>query len=124
MFNQAVVVGRLGRDPDLKITAKGTAVANFSVATDYGYGDSKKTTWFSIVAFGKTAEIVQKFLKKGSLVLVEGRIEIREYEPKGGGEKKKVFEIIANNVRFLDKVVKSAAEGEGSQEVGDEDIPF
>lgn len=124
MYNSATIVGRLGRDPDTKFTGSGTAVANFSVATDYGFGDKKKTTWINIVAFGKTAEAVGKFLKKGSLVLVEGRIEIREYEPKGGGEKKKVFEIIANNVRFLDKVVKSAAEGEGSQETPDDDIPF
>ena len=123
MFNQAILVGRLGRDPDTKATTKGTSVSNFSIAVDSGFGDKRRTEWFNIVAFGKLAEIVQKFLKKGSLVLVEGRIQIREYEYKG--EKKKSTEIIANTVQFLDKVVKSAAEGEGSQ-VADEsdDIPF
>ena len=122
MYNHVTLVGRLGRDPETKFTASGKAVANFSIATDEGFGDKKKTTWHNIVCWEKTAEAVQKYVKKGSLVLVDGRIQVREWEDKAGG-KKKAFEIVANRVQFLDKA-KPAAEGEGSQEAGDDDIPF
>ena len=121
MYNHVTLVGRLGRDPETKFTGSGKAVANFSIATDEGFGDKKKTTWHSIVCWEKTAEAVQKYVKKGSLVLVDGRIQVREWEK--DGKKNKAFEIVANRVQFLDKA-KPTSEGEGSQETGDDDIPF
>lgn len=120
-MNLVIVDGRLGRDPDTKFTGSGKQVTNFSIAVDDGYGEKKVTTWLNIVAWNKTAEAVQKYVKKGSHVLIEGRIQVREWEDKTGG-KKKAFEIVANRVQFLDKA-KPTSEGEGSQEV-DDDIPF
>jgi single-strand DNA-binding protein len=103
--NKAILVGRLGRDPETRFTSGGQAVANFSVATDHAYKDKngerqKRTEWHKVVAWGKLAEIVQKYLKKGSLIFIEGRIETREWQDKEG-QKRYSTEIIANEMRML-----------------------
>lgn len=74
-MNKVILVGRLGKDPEVKYTGGGKAVANFSVATDESWKDKngerqKKTTWHKIVVWGKQAEIAQQYLKKGSLVFI------------------------------------------------------
>src|SRR6201981_1681182 len=86
--NKVILVGRLGRDPETRFTSGGQAVANFSVATDESYKDrngerQKRTEWHKIVVWGKQAEIAQQYLKKGSLVFIEGRIQSREWQGKG-----------------------------------------
>jgi len=78
--NKVILVGRLGKDPEVRFTSGGQAVANFTMATDYSYKDrngerQKRTEWHRIVAWRKLAEIVQQYLKKGSLIYIEGRIE-------------------------------------------------
>jgi single-strand DNA-binding protein len=88
--NKAILVGRLGRDPETRFTGGGQAVANFSVATDETYKDKngerqKRTEWHKIVVWGKQAEIAQQYLKKGSLVFIEGRIQSREWQDSGSG---------------------------------------
>jgi single-strand DNA-binding protein len=103
--NKVLLVGRLGRDPETRYTAGGQAVANFSVATDESYKDKsgerqKRTEWHKIVVWGKQAEIAQQYLKKGSLVFIEGRIQSREWQDKEG-QKRTSFEIVANNFRML-----------------------
>ena len=101
--NKVILVGRLGRDPETRYTGGGQAVANFSVATDETYKDKsgerqKRTEWHKIVVWGKQAEIAQQYLKKGSLIFIEGRIQSREWQDKEG-QKRTSFEIVATNFR-------------------------
>jgi single-strand DNA-binding protein len=103
--NKVILVGRLGRDPETRYTGAGQAVANFSVATDETYKDKagerqKRTEWHKIVVWGKQAEIAQQYLKKGSLIFIEGRIQSREWQDKEG-QKRTSFEIVATNFRML-----------------------
>jgi len=104
-LNKVMLLGRLGKDPEKKYVNSGTAVVNFSVATSESFkkGDNweEKTEWHNIVAFGNTAENASKFLKKGSLVFMEGRIQTRSYQDKDGNNKY-ITEIVANSVKFLD----------------------
>jgi single-strand DNA-binding protein len=116
--NKVILVGRLGRDPETRYTGGGQAVANFSVATDESYKDKngerqKRTEWHKIVVWGKQAEIAQQYLKKGSLVFIEGRIQSREWQDKEG-QKRTSFEIVANNFRMLGGRGDAAAAGAGA----------
>ena len=120
--NKVILVGRLGRDPETRYTGGGQAVANFSIATDETYKDrngekQKRTEWHKIVVWGKQAEIAQQYLKKGSLLFVEGRIQSREWQDKEG-QKRTSFEIVASNFRMLggrgDGAAASAGAGAGA----------
>jgi single-strand DNA-binding protein len=116
--NKVILVGRLGRDPETRYTGSGQAVANFSVATDETYKDrngerQKRTEWHKIVVWGKQAEIAQQYLKKGSLVFIEGRIQSREWQDKEG-QKRTSFEIVASNFRMLGGRAESVAVGAGA----------
>jgi len=120
--NRVILVGRLGRDPETRYTGSGQAVANFSVATDESYKDrngerQKRTEWHKIVVWGKQAEIAQQYLKKGSLVFIEGRIQSREWQDKEG-QKRTSFEIVANNFRMLGGRADSAAAAAGAGAMG------
>jgi single-strand DNA-binding protein len=127
--NKVILVGRLGRDPETRYTGGGQAVANFSVATDESYKDKngerqKRTEWHKIVVWGKQAEIAQQYLKKGSLIFIEGRIQSREWQDKEG-QKRTSFEIVANNFRMLGgraegAAAASAGGGAGSRSGGDD----
>ena len=112
--NKAIIIGNLGKDPEVRQTGNGNAVANFSIATsekftDKGGQKQERTEWHRIVTFGKTAELCGKYLGKGSSVFVEGRIQTREYEK--DGVKRYSTEIVADNVRFLDPPPKRSADG-------------
>ena len=116
--NKVILVGRLGRDPETRYTGGGQAVANFSVATDETYKDKngerqKRTEWHKIVVWGKQAEIAQQYLKKGSLIFIEGRIQSREWQDKEG-QKRTSFEVVASNFRMLGGRGDGAAGGGGS----------
>src|ERR1700758_4247198 len=116
--NKVILVGRLGRDPETRFTSGGQAVANFSVATDESYKDrngerQKRTEWHKIVVWGKQAEIAQQYLKKGSLIFIEGRIQSREWQVKGG-QKSTSFEIVATNFRMVGGRGDGAGGGAGS----------
>jgi single-strand DNA-binding protein len=124
--NKVILVGRLGRDPETRYTSGGQAVANFSMATDESYKDrngerQKRTEWHKIVVWGKQAEIAQQYLKKGSLIFVEGRIQSREWQDKEG-QKRTAFEIVANSFRMLggrgDGMAAGAGAGGGSSVAG------
>jgi len=115
--NKVILVGRLGRDPETRYTGRGQAVANFSMATDESYKDKngerqKRTEWHKIVVWGKQAEIAQQYLKKGSLIFVEGRIQSREWQDKEG-QKRTSFEIVVSNFRMLGSRAEGAAAGGG-----------
>src|SRR5437667_4650030 len=103
--NKVILVGRLGRDPETRYTGGGQAVANFSVATDESYKDKngerqKRTEWHKIVVWGKQAEIAQQYLRKGSLLYLEGRIQTRQWDDREG-QKRTSTEIVASNFRML-----------------------
>jgi single-strand DNA-binding protein len=102
--NKAIISGNLGRDPELKTAASGTAVCQFSLATkDRAQVDGKwtdVTEWHNVVCFGKTAELCSEYLRKGSKALVEGSIKSRKWTGKDGVEKTRT-EIVAQSVEFL-----------------------
>lgn len=124
--NKVILVGRLGRDPETRYTGGGQAVANFSMATDESYKDKngerqKRTEWHRITAWGKLAEICQQYLKKGSLVYIEGRIQSREWQDKEG-QKRTSFDIVANTMKMLGSRAESAAAGGGASRSGGDDF--
>ncbi len=129
MVNKAILVGRLGRDPEMRYTGGGTPVCNFSLATDESYTDKsgerqKKTEWHNIVVWGKLAENCAKLLSKGSLCYVEGRLQTREWNDRDGN-KRKTTEIVINRMRVL--TPKESGQGEPPEEapeITDNDIPF
>lgn len=102
-INRITIAGHLGRDPEVKYTANGKAVARFSVAVSerqkVGEEWQDRTEWFTCVAWERSAEYVGKYLTKGAAVFVEGRVQTREYE--SNGEKKRVVEVIASKVDGL-----------------------
>ena len=106
-LNRVLLAGRLTRDPELRFTPNGTPVCNFSLAVNRKYKDQSgqwrdDTTFINIVTWQATAEAVNKFLHKGSPVIVEGRLESRSWETEAG-QKSSVIEIRADQVRFLEK---------------------
>lgn len=144
MYQSITVVGRLGRDPELKFMPNGQQVTSFSIATDRSYtgGDGqrqKETTWFRVSVFGKQAETCNQFLTKGRVVLVEGRLSVdaktggpRVYA-KQDGAMAASFEILANDVRFLSSPDDGAKQdgrsapqkgAASAKPVDDNDIPF
>lgn len=103
--NKAIIIGRVGADPELKYTPSGVAVASFNLATNESYKDKDgkvvdQTDWHRIVAWNKLAEICGQYLKKGSLVCIEGKIKTRSYDDKDG-QKKYVTEIRADSMQML-----------------------
>ncbi len=117
--NKAILVGRLGRDPETRYTSGGQAVANFTLATDETYKDragerQKRTEWHRVVLWGKLAEIAQQYLKKGQLVYVEGRIQTRQWEDKRDGQKRTSTEIVGTTMRMLGSRAEGAAAAAGS----------
>lgn len=130
MLNKAILIGHLGRDPETRFTKNGNAVCHFSVATNYKYKDDNKTEWHNIVAWGKIAELCGEYLKKGSKIYIEGRIQTNEWEDKEGN-KKQNKEIIAETIKFLDGVAKNESMPQNDQPTNDlskessyDDIPF
>jgi single-strand DNA-binding protein len=141
MYQQIIIVGNLGKDPEMRYTPSGTPVTSLSVATNRKYTSSdgqvvKETTWFRVSVFGKSAETCAQYLKKGSSVLVEGRLTPdkntggpRTYQ-RQDGQPGATYEVAANNVRFLSGRGESGpgpapAPSEDDVPVGSEDeIPF
>ena len=104
--NKAIIVGTLGQDPEIRYTANGGAVANISVATNESWMDKatgekqERTEWHRIVIFGKLAEIVQQYLKKGSQAYFEGRIQTRKWQDKDGSDRYST-EIVAHEMQMV-----------------------
>ena len=106
-LNKVQLIGNLGKDPELRYTASGVAVANFTIATNESWKDQEgnlqeRTEWHNIVAWRKLAEICGEWLKKGKKVYIEGRIQTRSYDDKNTGAKRYITEIIADNMIMLD----------------------
>ena len=142
MINKAILVGNLGRDPEIRYTASGMAVANFTVATTEKWKDKssgemqERTEWHRVVAWGRLGEICGEYLSKGRQVYIEGRIQTREWTDKDGN-KRYTTEIVASDMKMLGtreagsgvkpSAPASVPEYSGpplAEEQGDDDIPF
>jgi single-strand DNA-binding protein len=136
--NKAILVGNLGRDPEIRYLPSGQSVANFSIATTENFNDrsgarQERTEWHRIVAWGKLAEVCGQYLKKGRQVYVEGRITTRQYDAKDGSGKRSSTEIVAQTIQFLggrNGAMDDMGAGAGPAmdmpppPMDDEDIPF
>ena len=147
--NKVILLGNVGKDPEIRATAGGMTVANFSIATtdrikgqDGQYTD--KTEWHNLVAFQRTAEIVRDYVKKGNKLYVEGRIQTRSWDDQASGQKKYRTEIIVNDIVLLSGRGEGESGGGGPRsnttsfdqrapvhheefagtEITDDDIPF
>jgi single-strand DNA-binding protein len=134
MYQTIIIVGNVGRDPEMRYTPSGQAVTSFSVATNRQYTNNngetiKETIWFRVSAWGKTGEVCNQYLKKGSKVLVEGRLTA---DPKTGGPRvwtgqdnspRASFEVSAQTVRFLSSRSDTAEPGIGGAPAADEGMP-
>jgi single-strand DNA-binding protein len=105
-LNRVVLVGRLTRDPELRTSQAGKEIANFSIAVD-GFRKDDDSSFFNVVAFGSTASFIGKYLGKGRLIAVDGRLQQRKYTTKDG-QARDVVEILADNVQGLDRAPDSA----------------
>jgi single-strand DNA-binding protein len=117
-LNKVLLMGHLGRDPEVRFTQGGAAVANFSIATNESWKDKngqqqEKTEWHRIVVWGKLAELCGEYLKKGRQAFIEGRLQTREWTDKEG-KKNYSTEIVANNVQFIGGRPEGAAANGGS----------
>lgn len=105
-LNKAMLIGNLGRDPEMRHTASGSAVCTFSMATNESWvkdGErQERTEWHNIVTWDKLAEICERYLSKGSKVYIEGRIQTRSWDDKTTGQKKYMTEIVADQMMMLD----------------------
>ena len=104
MFNLVVLTGRLTADPELRYTANNTPVTSFSIAVSRRYkaGEEAQADFINIVAWRQTAEFVTKYFQKGSMIGIEGSIQTRRYVDKETGKNRTAFEVIANNVQFVE----------------------
>jgi single-strand DNA-binding protein len=119
-LNKAILIGNLTRDPELKAIASGNKVCTFSIATNRTYKDAngvrqEKTDYHNIVVWGKTAENVATYMKKGSQILVEGRMETRSWDDAATNTKKYRTEVIADTVQFGSKSSGSSPSSSSSQ---------
>ena len=108
MINKVILVGRLGKDPEIRSTPGGTSVAKFPLATDERFTDKagerqERTEWHNITAWGKLGEICGQYLKKGKLVYIEGSIRTDSWDDKESGQKKYRTEIVAKDMKMLDR---------------------
>ncbi len=144
MFNLVVLTGRLTADPELRYTNSNVPVTSFSIAVDRRYksGEERITDFINIVAWRQTAEFVSKYFQKGSLIGIEGSIQTRKYVDKDTGKNRTAFEVVANNVQFVESKRDSGNVSPGpaqnaapasfnnsdadafSEIIADDDLPF
>ena len=137
--NKVILVGHLGRDPEVRYTKAGQAVASFSLVTPEKWKDKEgikqeKTEWHRLVAWGKLGEICGEYLSKGKQIYLEGRLQTREWED-NDGNKKQTTEIVLSNMTMLGQAGGSSSSGassagsqaasnSGNEDFEDDDIPF
>lgn len=118
-LNKVLLIGNLGRDPEIRMTPGGQKVASFSIATTERYNDrngqrQERTDWHNIVAWAKLADIIERFAKKGTMLYIEGRIQTRSYDDAATGQKKYRTDIVANQVQLLTPRAAGERSGESS----------
>ena len=142
-LNKVFLIGNLTRDPELRVTPKGTAICQFGIAVNRQFKDDSgatrdETTFVDIEAWGKQGELVSKYLGKGSQCMVEGRLKLDQWEDKASGQKRSRLKVILDNVQFLGapKNAQSESQPKPTPEArtymkpapvpdnSDEDVPF
>ena len=127
MLNEVILMGRLTRDPDVRMTQNGTTAANFTLACERDYapqGQDRETDFFDIVAFRNTADFVGQYFSKGQLVAVKGRLQQRDWTDKQGN-KRRTTEILADRCYFAEKRQDRDASDAGFQQMSDSTpVPF
>lgn len=141
MVNKVILVGNLGRDPEIRSTASGQQVASFSVATNRRWRDrdgnrQEQTEWHNVVCFGRQAEVAGQYLTKGRQIFIEGRLQTRSWEDRQSGERKYRTEVICENFQMLGQRgdageggISPDLQAGGTSDFGapsaeDDDIPF
>lgn len=131
MYSTAFIIGNLGRDPELRYTAKGTPVAQFSVAVTNGYGDNQETVWYTVSAFGRMAELCVEYLKTGSMVHIRGTIQKPYAYLSRDNEPRATLQMVAHDIKFLSGIKRKSTKAESKlpkaieeAEEGTEEIPF
>lgn len=120
-INKVILIGNLGNDPDTRYTGEGAAITNLSVATDESYKDKNtgqmvpKTEWHRVVMFNRLAEIAKEYLRKGSKVYIEGRLQTRKWQDQGGQDRY-TTEIVANEMQMLDSQQQGQAPQQNQQQ--------
>lgn len=129
MYQKLIIVGNLGRDPEMRYTPDGKAVTTLNIATSRRYRDKDETTWFRVSVWGQQAESCNQYLQKGSRILIEGRISPdpsngnpRVFQKKDGSWGAS-YEVYADTVRFLSTRTGDSG-SEETDDVADDDIPF
>ena len=117
-MNKVVLTGNLTKEPELRRTQSGKSVVRMNIAVNQGYGDKQTTDFFNLIAWEKTAEVCDKFLNKGSKILVEGRLRNNNYEK--DGVKHYAVDVIVDTVEFMDSKKKAVNENTDTED----DIPF
>jgi single-strand DNA-binding protein len=126
-LNKVFLIGNLTRDPELRMTPKGTAICQFGIAVNRQFKDESgatrdETTFVDIEAWGKQGELVAKYLTKGSLAMVEGRLKFDQWEDKTSGQKRSKLKVVLDNVQFLSSKSGGGSGGGGqSAPMGDSD---
>lgn len=125
-LNKVMIIGNLGRDPEMRYTPNGKPVTSFSVAVSRTWvkpeGERTETTdWFNVVAWGRLAEICSQYLTKGSMVYVEGRLETRSWEGENG-QKHFRTEVVASDVNILDRRGRPEEAGAMDSQMGEGDL--
>lgn len=127
MLNKAQIIGRVGRDPEMRYSTTGEPIASFSVATSERYKDKatgnavEKTEWHNVTAFKRLADIIGEYVKKGSLVYIEGKLNTRKWQDKDGQDRYTTG-IVANEMKMLSS--RGDAKPASEQPDVDDDIPF
>jgi single-strand DNA-binding protein len=125
-LNKVFLIGNLTRDPELRVTPKGTAICQFGIAVNRQFKDESgatrdETTFVDIEAWGKQGELVSKYLSKGSLAMVEGRLKLDQWEDKTSGQKRSKIKVVLDNVQFLS--TRGSAGGGAPEEGGEAASP-
>lgn len=116
MINNAVIMGRLTADPELRTTGNGIGVCGFTVAVDRNYrpeGEERQTDFINVVAWRKTADFVSRYFRKGQMIAVQGSIQTRNYEDRNGN-KRTAVEIVADNISFCGSKAETGAGGQNT----------
>lgn len=138
MLNKSIIMGRLVADPEIRTTQNGISVASLRVAVDRDYtpkGEERQTDFINVTAWRQTAEFISRYFSKGRMIVVEGRLQVRNYEDKSGN-KRTAYEIVADNVYFGDAKSESGStqakktvaltvdDLEDFEDVDDDEMPF
>lgn len=122
-YNKVIIMGNLTKDPEMRLTQNGTHVANFSLAVNSRYGEKEEVSFFDVVAFGKTAELIETYMKKGNPLLVEGTLRQNRWEDHGS--KRSRVEIMASKISFVGSGSKEHGKDVPESSLpGDSDIPY